>query len=346
MNEQLLILKRATPHNGCYNEAVERLTVLLNSSKAVAMARIETLHIDDEECESHNCAGDDVGLAYPLVEYLLKPTVYQFLSMLKTTLLQDEETSSYSIASKKETQLLCKILQLFVQLMKLDVTLSEEIAKCGSHLVLSKVIYLDSTIIIESMYGSSKVIDNSHHAYVEEKKDEFVISRKEIIEQDEDILTEIQDQACGIVYDLRLPHLTFPVKVSPFSKDELIQRLPLVFQVQSPYCGDEQIDCNERIDDTCSISKSMSFLIQQITDRQSAQEDVGFGKFPSCTRICGCLLPNIDTLFNIILFVDIFFKVMWPSAVVLSSWLLSSPSILYNKRIVELGAGCGLRYVY
>jgi predicted nicotinamide N-methyase len=33
---------------------------------------------------------------------------------------------------------------------------------------------------------------------------------------------------------------------------------------------------------------------------------------------------------------------MWPSAVVLSSWLLANPEILYNKQILELGAGCGL----
>lgn len=33
---------------------------------------------------------------------------------------------------------------------------------------------------------------------------------------------------------------------------------------------------------------------------------------------------------------------MWPSAVVLSSWLLANPSILSNKMIIELGSGCGL----
>ena len=33
---------------------------------------------------------------------------------------------------------------------------------------------------------------------------------------------------------------------------------------------------------------------------------------------------------------------MWPSAVVLSSWLLENPHVLYNKDIIELGAGCGL----
>jgi predicted nicotinamide N-methyase len=35
-------------------------------------------------------------------------------------------------------------------------------------------------------------------------------------------------------------------------------------------------------------------------------------------------------------------KKRWPSAVVLSSWLLANPEILYNRQILELGAGCGL----
>ena len=33
---------------------------------------------------------------------------------------------------------------------------------------------------------------------------------------------------------------------------------------------------------------------------------------------------------------------MWPSAVALSSWLIANPTVLYNKQIIELGAGCGL----
>jgi len=33
---------------------------------------------------------------------------------------------------------------------------------------------------------------------------------------------------------------------------------------------------------------------------------------------------------------------MWPSAVVLSSWLLAHPHVLFRKEILELGSGCGL----
>lgn len=33
---------------------------------------------------------------------------------------------------------------------------------------------------------------------------------------------------------------------------------------------------------------------------------------------------------------------MWPSAVVLSRWLATNASVLQNKSVIELGAGCGL----
>ena len=35
-------------------------------------------------------------------------------------------------------------------------------------------------------------------------------------------------------------------------------------------------------------------------------------------------------------------SVMWPSAVVLSQWLMTNPSVVAGKRVIELGAGCGL----
>jgi predicted nicotinamide N-methyase len=46
-----------------------------------------------------------------------------------------------------------------------------------------------------------------------------------------------------------------------------------------------------------------------------------------------------------ILFVFALFSytpVMWPSAVVLSQWLVTNPSVVRGKRVLEIGAGCGL----
>eukprot|EP00986_Skeletonema_menzelii_P008692 scaffold3767_cov116-Skeletonema_menzelii.AAC.17 len=53
-----------------------------------------------------------------------------------------------------------------------------------------------------------------------------------------------------------------------------------------------------------------TILISQVTVRQSSQGDVGY--------------------------------VMWPSAIVLSRWLLSNPQHILGKSVLEIGAGCGL----
>lgn len=53
-----------------------------------------------------------------------------------------------------------------------------------------------------------------------------------------------------------------------------------------------------------------TILISQVTVRQTSQGDVGY--------------------------------VMWPSAIVLSRWLLSNPENILGKSVLEVGAGCGL----
>ena len=122
-----------------------------------------------------------------------------------------------------------------------------------------------------------------------------------------------------------------------FTNDELISRLPLVYHLKpvvssSRGCviGDSSRSC----DDDPSITPTTitrTIFINQVTKRQSAQSDVGY--------------------------------VMWPSAIILSRWLISNPHILFtndddvtsrdnekkktkkkkkSKSVLELGAGCGL----
>ena len=68
------------------------------------------------------------------------------------------------------------------------------------------------------------------------------------------------------------------------------------------------------LNSTSSISRendtTATILIHQVTKRQTAQADVGY--------------------------------LMWPSAIVLSRWLLSNTHLLIDKTILEIGAGCGL----
>ena len=97
---------------------------------------------------------------------------------------------------------------------------------------------------------------------------------------------------------------SFPMKSSPFTVEELRARLPLCFSVSSVN------DCEENTADTAVETAPQHILIHQVTARQSAQEDVGF--------------------------------VMWPSAVALSSWVVTNPKLVIGKRVLEIGAGCGL----
>ena len=85
-------------------------------------------------------------------------------------------------------------------------------------------------------------------------------------EEDQDIIMELQDLACQVAAGG-----AFPLKVAPFAADELKCRLPLQFHIQPVHVSDAQRE-------NCIEQESRLVLINQITERQSAQEDVGFGK--------------------------------------------------------------------
>ena len=91
----------------------------------------------------------------------------------------------------------------------------------------------------------------------------------------------------------------------PFTNEEIESRLPLVYNL-----GPTEEEQDEEKKDDQRQHKSTTILISQVTARQSSQGDVGY--------------------------------VMWPSAIVLSRWLISNPQHIYGKSVLEIGAGCGL----
>ena len=111
------------------------------------------------------------------------------------------------------------------------------------------------------------------------------------------------------VYEIYSPSSTS--KCMPFTNEELCNRLPLVYRLRPVSHASEQ-DERQLVDDNDTIATTI--FINQVTKRQSAQSDVGY--------------------------------VMWPSAIVLSRWLISNPHIIWeegrSKSVLELGAGCGL----
>ena len=154
-------------------------------------------------------------------------------------------------------------------------------------------------------------------------------------EENDDESVEIQDLVCEAL-SFGGVNMSRSLHQLPFSYDELVKRLPLSFWFQfSPvdgakdsvsnddssnssgnmYGGDE---CKSIADDNGSnIPTSLLLLVHQVSERQSCQDDVGF--------------------------------VTWPSAVILSRFLIANPTILVSdavggrtKSILEIGSGCGL----
>jgi len=121
-------------------------------------------------------------------------------------------------------------------------------------------------------------------------------------EDDSDALVELQDA----IFEIYSPSSSS--RSMAFTNDELMSRLPLMYNLTSVSHGATATTTaqkNMADDNNCA-----TIFISQVTKRQSAQADVGF--------------------------------VMWPSAIVLSRWLVSNPHVLQGKSILELGAGCGL----
>lgn len=171
------------------------------------------------------------------------------------------------------TQNLLSLLNLYSSLSRLDPILSEEMAREGGHAVISSILRW-------------------------ERNDEVVEG-----DDDDDVISEIQELACCIASSSSF----FPMRYSPFSEEELEHRLPKLFNIHP--IGTTAAACDDD-DDNYLAASSTQILMNQVTCRQSAQEDVGF--------------------------------VLWPSSVILTRWILTNPSVIRNKHILELGAGCGL----
>lgn len=85
---------------------------------------------------------------------------------------------------------------------------------------------------------------------------------------DGDVIMELQDVACEIA----ALYSNFPMKASPFTTQTLMERLPLTFCMRA-------VDKNDKghAQDEAKHDKEELVLIHQVTQRQTAQADVGFG---------------------------------------------------------------------
>jgi hypothetical protein len=95
---------------------------------------------------------------------------------------------------------------------------------------------------------------------------------------------EFQDLACEIATSG-----AFPLKVAPFSIDDLKCRLPMQFDIHPVDASSDGPSVND------AKLESQLVLINQVTERQSAQVDVGFGTSSQATSCTVFGLPQQRT---------------------------------------------------
>jgi hypothetical protein len=261
-------------------------------------------------------------------------------AMMKTPHASSESKLMPSLCYLEEMHILQRTLQFLIKVAKMDPTLGEEMIRCRS-------IGSGGT----SNYGSMMKICSR----ILEQVNQFQCKLgDDLTEEDFDVLVDLQD----LVYELK--SLPSPSSSSsllssssssssqcmPFADDELRSRLPLVYKLMSVHHeknadgavqlmkqNQQQAHINQtqQLAGACcnqNAATATTIYIDQVRKRQSAQVDVGF--------------------------------VMWPSAIILSRWLISNPHILIKTTekkdeeeesgfgksssctILELGAGCGL----
>ena len=256
---------------------IENLKGQLNSPHKIATARMLSLGLSPQGSIIQDIEPIDGGLGSYLVN-VLSQSIQEWLQLLPNLQSREEKKEDLStppipIGKRIETKRLRQILSLYLSVSIDDGALAEEMTTgCGSHSHLSKLIRMDVYSILSAIQSSNPSMTT--HEY----------------EDEEDTLVALQDFAAEVAHCD--PSISYPAKKSPFEMQELHSRLPLVFNVTSP------------------TGKQECVLVKQVTERQSAQEDVGF--------------------------------VMWPSAVVLASWILDHEDLIIGKNVLEIGAGCGL----
>ena len=170
----------------------------------------------------------------------------------------DHSTSCpFIVHETQATDSLRRALQLHTKVCQLDSTLAEELGREGSHAVLAKLIRFD----------------------LHSEMDRAGIVSFDIPEEDVDAVMELQDLACEIG---SMSSGSFPIKVAPFTREELRSRLPLRFSCSSVSRSHEELDCEQH-----------HILIHQVTARrQGAQEDVGFVMWPSAVALASWVATN------------------------------------------------------
>ena len=286
----------------------------------------------DDDAMNGSAAGGGGGLPKILVTFLRRVLLewsrtYKTIvvSLVKpTSLASESKAPSLLLCNLEELQILQRTLQFIVKIVKMDPTLGEEIVRC--RIFAGDCDGSRDTNIIASDYDSimtmcSRIIEQVNQLLQLCHASVTDIDNHYFSEQDLDALVDLQD----VVYELKSLS-TSSSSSSSSSSSYYCQSMPftddeLRSRLPLVYKLKSVHRCHQK------NAAATAIYIDQVRKRQSAQVDVGF--------------------------------VMWPSAIVLSRWLISNPHILVTTTmmdggmgcihnnascttILELGAGCGL----
>jgi hypothetical protein len=250
-------------------ELQERLVSLqkeLSTPRQIAFYRIKLL---EDDCDGQQQG--DSGLASMLVP-LLKDSLSAWLAKQAPQLpkIQNQGIHRQLLSELIETMNLRLILMLHLHVTKMNSSLGEELGRQGSHAPLVKLMNLDLAQYTNNTTGNHNS-DGDDTALTDVDVD------VDVDEANQDTVIELQDLACEIA----ALACSFPVRVAPFCAHGLRQRLPLVFSIGAV---EPVVQDNSKTGGTGGNEKKISMvaetetvLIHQVTIRQSAQEDVGFG---------------------------------------------------------------------
>ena len=277
--------------------SIEKLSSTLSSPRKIATERIKSLGANDIEHtkDAKSVVAPSSELVHTLVTILIETAEiwnesiksrYNHIledavllprshEMLDTLFSAEEKKDNcacvglpvnplfcgnFLVSGIKETKSLYQALSLHLSVARLDPTLATEVGRAGSHAILSRLVQFDLISMLVDFTSDLGLRLNPE-----------LINK----EEDKDAVMELQDLACEIG---SLSAGTFPLKFSPFCREDLQKRLPMIFSLKSlnrpTLIGGRDLRNSENYQ-----TKEHQVLINQVTARQSAQVDVGFGEF-------------------------------------------------------------------
>ena len=315
----------------------------LSSSRRIAIYRMICLGVLPETSSLREELDDDDDYTKLAVSGGLSTIMLSLLEDAYDTWLKQDidlfmssSSPSMRMCDSENYIVLLRTLNLLSRVIKLDPTLGEEITTIGrssSHKEGRKQGQSFNSICSSLIAQIDRIVTYiSTTTFVNSNTNDIVSGQSDAIQQQssyyeyEDAISNLQDVVFEIYPSTTSSSSSKMIFFSSLVDDDVLRcRLPLIYELKPVHCENGKSRLKQQQEQQQQQQQhETTILISQITKRQSAQADVGF--------------------------------VMWPSAIVLSQYLITNPQCItsFQKKddnqnskcatytIMELGAGCAL----